>query len=157
MEFKRRFRASSVFECDSGEGPYRFVRPSGTRTTRKALDLRCAGRDFEIRTDKEKVWFLEGDTTIGFGASQHHRWQLVIAGQEYVLDQPSLGVNHSTVEDDDGHLVAQIRGVGFPIARVELINAEAFTADQQAFLAMVATLSWRESDRRLVGGTTTAG
>lgn len=149
MEFKRRFRLSRVFECESGEGAYRFVRPTGINTSRKTLDFSCAGRDFDVRLEKEKIWLLHGEETVGFGAGELHRWHLVISDQEYVLDQPKLGVNFSTIEATGGKLVAQVRGVGFPISRIELCDGKMFTADEQAFLLMVAALSWRESDRSM--------
>lgn len=157
MEFVRRFRVSNVFECDSGEGAYRFVRPTGINTSRKSLDFSCPGRDFEVRIEEEKVWLLDDEETVAFGTSVHHRWHLVISDTEYVLDQPKLGANHSTVENQDGNVVAQIRGIGFPVSRIELIDGAGFSTDEKAFVSMIATLSWRESDRRMMGGASTGG
>ena len=134
MEFKRRFRTSRVFQCDSGEGDYRFARPSGVNTRRKALDFSCRGRDFEIRTEGEELWLLEGEVTIGYGTGEDHRWHLILDDLEYVLDQSKLGVNHSTLETMDGKLIAQTRGIGFPITRVELVDGAAFSDDEKAFI-----------------------
>lgn len=145
-----------------GRGKFRseeftIVRPSGVRVNRDALALENPRHDFNFRLDDEHLWLFDGEREVGYAQGEGPRWQLIVGGRELAANQAKLGVNHFAITED-GELVTEVGGAGFPLKVVDINRSAGLTEEQQAFVVAIALLGWRESDRAMMsrGGRASA-
>jgi hypothetical protein len=147
VEF-RRLSPGSPFKCRSGEGDFRIKRPSGPKITREGLELTHPEHDYNVRTQGKEVWLLDGDREVGYAAGDSSEWDLLFGEDPYALEQPKIGNNATALMQGDER-VGEIDGKGFPLRKVGLEIRASLSDEQKAFVAMIALLGWRESDRSL--------
>jgi hypothetical protein len=147
VEF-RRLSPGSSFKCRSGEGEYRIKRPSGAKITRDGLELSHPEHDYNVRLQGKKIWLLDGDRTVGYAAGDSSEWDLLFDEDPFTLEQPKIGNNATALMQGEDR-VGEIDGSGFPLRKVRLTIRTDLGDEQKAFVAMVALLGWRESDRSL--------
>ncbi len=150
MEFRRKGRGRFV------SGNFTIVRPSGRKLSREKLDLSAPGHDYNVRTDGDKVWLLDGEREVGFAEGFGGSFDVLVGARNLVLEQPRPGVNHSVFREG-GAITAQSRASGFPLKLVELIGADDLEQEARAFLVALSLLGWRESDRQMIGGGPASG
>lgn len=146
MQFRRKGRGKFH------SGDFTIVRPSGRSLDRDRLELIRPGHDYNFRSDGDQVWLLDDEREVGYAKGSDLRWQLAVGGHALTVEQMKYGVNHSTIEED-GAIVAEVRGSGFPLKLVET-NGDAGLSDEQlVFVVAIALVGWRESDRAMIGTT----
>ncbi len=143
MDFKRRGR--SKFRS----GDFTIVRPSGRSLDRDRLELLHSGRDYDMRSDGDQIWLLEGEREVGYAVGAGALWNLVLGERPLTVEQVKPGLAHSTVRDDAA-IVTEVRGSGFPLKLVETNGDGGLADDELAFVVAVALLGWRESDRAMI-------
>lgn len=150
MEFRRRNPAGRTF----AGGPFKIVRPSGRKVSRDGLDFYADGQDYDVRTEGDEIWLMEGERLVGYASGETSDWSLLIDEKPCSINQPKIGNNLSalTVGDDQ---VGTIEGAGFPVRSATIETSLDLSQEQQAFVVMVALLGWRESDRALLGNAPT--
>lgn len=146
MKFSRRGARSFVSE----DRQFKIVRPSGARVTRDGLALKARGHDFNVRQDDQQVWLLDGDREVGYADGSAGEWRLLFGAREFGLDQPKSGAPHTALMDGDER-VGEISGRGFPLRAMVLEVRADLSPEQEAFVAMIVLLGWRESDREMFG------
>jgi hypothetical protein len=152
VEFRRLNPGSGVFRCRSGEGPFKIKRPSGPKLTREGLGLSHPDHDYDVRTDGDEVWLMDGDRSVGYAQGDSTDWHLLLDDQAYGLEQPKAGSNNTALMRE-GVRVGEIEGHGLPLRRLNTAIRADLTYEQKAFVVMIALLGWRESDRSLLGST----
>jgi hypothetical protein len=146
MLFRRRNPAGRTFSS----GEFKIARPSGAKNRRDGLDFSAAGRDFDVRLERNEIWLMEDERLVGYADGDASSWRLLIDETPYAIEQPKLGNNYSLVSAE-GEDVAEIGGGGFPLRSAEIRTELDLTAEQKAFMVMIALVGWRESDRALLG------
>lgn len=142
MLFKRKGR--SKFVCD----PFTIIRPSGRTLGREALDLFTADGDYNVRTEDNRVWLMDGEREVAFAEGEGAQWTILLGKSSLRMEQPKVGVAHTLFYLGD-ELIAQSRAAG-PLDRVaELYGGDRFAEDQRAFLVAISLVGWREGERGL--------
>jgi hypothetical protein len=151
IDFRRRGPLTKTFRNDAG---FRLKRPSGPSVGRDDLDFALTGHEYEIRTEKDQVWLLEGERTVGFAKGAAHWWHVLLDDVEYKIEQPKMGNNHSLLSKGETQ-IGEFGGIGFPLRALEFRGELDIPEDQQAFVALIVLMGWREADRSLLGASAT--
>lgn len=129
------------------------MRPSGISTARRGLEIDASGHEYEVRLRGIEIWMLDAEKLVGYASGDSISWHVLLGDDAYSIKQPKSGASFSKLLDQEGTAVGDFRGDGLPLRRVTLEDTVSLTAEQRAFLVMVALLGWREGDRQLLGNS----
>lgn len=150
MEFRRRNPAGRTFTG----GGFKITRPTGPKVTRNGLSISHSDHEYDVRCQGDEIWLIDDEREVGYAKGGVGSWQLIFGEQHLELVQPKPGNNNSELMWDVSR-VGEIEGSGFPVRSIGVVVRIDLSEEQQAFLAMVALLGWRESDRSLFGSMQT--